>query len=467
MSLTSLINDFYVALFAYKNNQWNGKAVHAARALGIDDNTYSQAYKNLNLFGRYPQPRRKALLNVIAKTDGNDAGRQLKQAAEKLRDALAPTDDEYVLITELPLHLKEFAAKAIKGKAVPFRELEKLLMGPRLADSTSSSGRDLPTLIKQYTHVALQLKTGAFVNVALARELYKNDDIGALEACAMIDLIQGFADLRYFRALTGAVWKKENGTPYSNIPLHPFAVIEPSTIMREPARATDSEELKVLRSLTREDGGNTSFIFYEHNEKRPRYTASEIVTLVGTFVPEPLGLYALLNPELRHEQRELAEPAVVCAGASVAAMRLTLSLMAATRTLIGLRQKSTWLDAVASKAAELSRHSYEEVAARMQEALDRLEYEPDRTALEREVALTITALFREEGAWFIFNDREAFLNRCGSLVLGSVLQGELGKEYHRFLEAWHSCKLPDTHEKGDPIWIFRGAAGISLQAEQP
>ena len=63
MSLDNLIGDFYAALFEFKNTEWAGKAVHAADALGIDDNIYSQADNNLKVFRRYPTPRRKTLVS--------------------------------------------------------------------------------------------------------------------------------------------------------------------------------------------------------------------------------------------------------------------------------------------------------------------------------------------------------------------------------------------------------------------
>jgi hypothetical protein len=451
MSLSNLITDFYVALFAYKKSQWHDKAVHAAAALGIDDNTFSN--KEFHLRGRYPTPHRKMLRSIIAKSDDSASGQELRRAAQNLLDSLHPGDDPYVIVTDLPPQLKEFA-ESIKTKTLTFRDFERMLTRRAPVQEGKSSGRDLLNLSKVYTHTALQLETGAFVNNALAFGCDQKADLDALEAYAMADLIAGFTDLRYFQSLAAAARKTQRRHA---IPVHPLGVIELSYCMREVARPTDSEELRALRRLTTQIGRSTAFLFYDHNDRRPLRSPKDIVAGLEPHVAQSGTLYNFLHPAFHNEEIELPEPMLVCAGAAMSATRLALSLICAANTLLGLGHVSPWLEAVASKVVELALHSSEDLIDRMHEAFNTLRQgaEMDRAALEREFALTATALFREEGARFIFNDNPAFVSKCGSVV--QSFGGET--ELHRFLVQGATCQLPAPRKViNDPIWVFHGAA---------
>lgn len=440
MSSQKLIDDFFHAFFAEFKDVDGGIGSRAAKRLGVSNPWISEAMTRRTYGWKYARPHKKTVESFRA-----NGGHELQKAATALliayeKKAIMPTDLSSDLFGD--------------AKVVRFDEARQRITG-RL-ENRSVIG-DLQTLTKRYIHAALQLEVGAFHSNTLAQSIGRKDELGVLEASAMVDLIQGAWDLQYFTRLAAAVRKNGKSASYHDIPLHPLGVIVLASSMYKRAPTKDDQ---AICDLARMLGRSTAFVFWEYNEQRTRYTSRDIASLIERCIQEPFGLYKFLTPKQEIERRELREPALVGAASSIAAGRLALSLMAATSTLIELERIPACLEAVIVKVAELVHQSWDDLAERLGEALDALEDvggEPDHTALRMELTLALTALFREDGIWFIFNDQIACLNKCGSLIQQIHANG--GKEIHRYIDPANSCKLPLL--RGDkPIWSFRGAGGV-------
>ena len=441
------VKDLFEALFEEVERDYKNVPVTSiARRLGVSDNWLQDAKEARRLKVGYRKPQ-----NHILRALKINGGHKVSSRAQALLETRDPEARHHLTVINLPPDLV-----SLEGNVIRFEEAVRLMQRRK---QTSSPSANLPSLIRRYTHAALQLKSGAFPHGGLAQSLADDPDIGILEAYAIAELIHGFRDAKYFRSVAAAIRARSKSTPFVDLPLHAFGVIALSTIMREPALPTEDDESKILRRMTREFGRTTGFVFLEHNDRRPRDTVNEIVSLVEPCLTLPLALYGLLTPELRVQKCELPEPAVVGAAASVAALRATIALIAATNTLIQLEHMSACLETVVSKVAELSRESYGDLVARVREAFEGLQdagAEADRTGLQREVTLTHTALFREEGVWFVFNDELAVLNKFGSRTERLMSGGER----HRFLDPRHRDGWLPTARGEAPIWLFRDAAGI-------